>query len=355
MGACRPRASASLRPAVPHGEFRLPWWITPTARDKGFAGYHHSMPRPRIHHVRQNLGTRQHLRNKMINAELTGPLRSLCNICTIRPAGSKEHLPGMAASNSGPIEVIYLGSSRNASGEVEHVSRLEKDGFVVRTICSHCNNRTGGDYGTAYKSFVEQFTNSGVVEQAIGRSWISVRDIQPLRVIKQMMCMFLAAQPNINPHWKGIRKLVLNKDRRMTSERLRVYLYRNTSQLGRVIPFTGMASVRKHWPPILLSEISWPPVGIVFTTESHPLTDGMYEITDWARAYRFRSRDTRSNASFTFDVPQLATGTHWPLGFGTESQVFEWAERAGVMMMLLAVDGEGEGGVPIVTGRAPTT
>ena len=166
--------------------------------------------------------------------------------------------------------------------------------------------------------------------------------------------MFLAAQPNINPHWKDIRKLVLNKDRRMTSERLHVYLYRNTSQFGRVIPFAGMASVRKHWPPILLSEISWPPLGIVFTTESHPLTDRMYEITDWARAYHFRSRDTRSNASFTFDVPQLATATHWPLGFGTEGQVFEWAERAGVMIMLLAVHGEGEGGVPIVTGRAPT-
>lgn len=274
---------------------------------------------------------------------------TLCNLCGIRPVSSIEHLPGVSAANDRPVEVTYLGKSNTASGSVEHVTRVESEGFVVRTLCRHCNSRTGGDYGTAYKDFIEQFAQSGVFEMSALRCWISLQNIQPLRVLKQMASMFIAAQADIShAHWSELRSFVRDKNLRLPPDVLRFYLYRNTSRLGRVIPFTGVASLYSRWPQLFMAEISWPPVGIVYTTEAHPLVTRMYDITEWGRDYHFRSR-----ASFGFSVPQLLTTTHWPLGFGTERQAFDWAERDGVMVLMHTgtTSEDGAGHLPALTRR----
>src|SRR5689334_11821488 len=90
--------------------------------------------------------------------------QSLCNICGVRPAGSREHLPGVAAANDHPVLVTYPVSSQGSPGTLRHEQREEKDGFVVRTICNHCNSRTGGSLGTAYKRFVLGFAASGILD-----------------------------------------------------------------------------------------------------------------------------------------------------------------------------------------------
>jgi hypothetical protein len=160
-----------------------------------------------------------------------------------------------------------------------------------------------------------------------------------------MVSMFMAAQPSPSPeHWYDLQRFVLNRDARLPDGALRIYLYRNTSRYGRVVPFTGLMSLNRRWPQMLMSEIAWPPIGIVFATEAHPLLSRMYDATHWAQQYHFRSR-----TSFAFSVPQLSVDSHWPLGFGTESEVGQWADRDGVIMLLHTGDATRGLSLPAVT------
>lgn len=272
-------------------------------------------------------------------------------MCSVREAGSREHLPGVAATNDGPVEITYLSRARDGSGNAQPVTRTEADGLVVRTLCRRCNSRTGGNFGTAYKDFVKQFAASGrLFDNTAPRCWISLTNIQPLRIAKQMISMFMAAQAETSPgYWQDLRRFVLNKDARLPSESLKIYLYRNTASIGRIVPFTGMMSVYRRWPQMMLSEIAWPPLGIVFAMESHPLLEGMYDMSRWGKDFHFRSQ-----VSLQFSVPQLSVSTHWPLGFGSSRQAHQWAEDHGVVLLL---HGGSEGGdvppFPAVTRTTP--
>jgi hypothetical protein len=277
------------------------------------------------------------------------PPPPLCHLCGCRTAGSREHLPGVAATNDGPVEVTYLGPPRSEGGSAEHVTRTEPDGFVVRTICNHCNRRTGGNYGTAYKAFVQQFAASGTLDAGHRRTWISLQGVQPLRIVKQMASMFLSAQPQLDlERWADLRAFVLRRDRRLGDISLRFYVYRNVSPYGRVVPYTAMMSLYRRFPHLVLSEIAWPPVGIVYSPEPHPLLAAMKDVTEWGN-YGFRDR-----VDLAFSVPQFGVATHWPLGFGSEAAANNWVERDGVIIAVARGDPNADTPpMPVVTRQLP--
>lgn len=251
----------------------------------------------------------------------------LCQYCGLREAGSREHLPGVAALNDAPVIVRYLVP---AGGEVRPIERREGDGFVVKTICGKCNQRTGGSYGSAFKEFVLQFRASGVLDAEASRTWVSLRDIQPLRVLKQIAAMFLASQVEpVLEKWTPIREFVLRRDRKLSTDSLRFYLYRNISQIGRVSSICGLGFLfqRPKWDTLIASEVSWPPLGIVFATAPHPHLSGMKDITGWGE-YSFKERD-----SFGFSVPQLRVETNWPLAYGSPQEVGAWTTAKGVVVL----------------------
>jgi hypothetical protein len=229
------------------------------------------------------------------------------------------------------------------------VVRVERDGFAVRTLCRHCNSKTGGSYGTAYKSFVEQFSRSGSIDASAARGWVSVRDIQPLRVAKQMVSMFLAAQEEFDlARWSALRAFVLRRDAKLLPGQLRIYLYRNVSSYGRVASLSGLASLAGAFPMAAVSEVAWPPVGLVFALEPHALLEGMKEVTEWG-TYGFKDR-----ADFAFSVPNLRVATHYPLGFGTEAEVHAWSARVGAMVFTSTIPMEDRPPtMPVVTRRPP--
>lgn len=273
----------------------------------------------------------------------------ICNLCGRRPAGSREHLPGVAAANDGPVTVAYFASAEGDMNRYNRHERVERDGFIVHTLCGHCNSRTGGNYGTAYKEFVEQFARSGILDAGETRTWISLRQIQPLRVIKQMSSMFVAAQGAFaRDHWLGICDFVLRRDAKLAGTQLRYFVYRNVGAVGRVTALTSIMSLYRQWPPLVFCEVSWPPLGIVFATEQHPLLGHMKEITDWG-TYGFRDR-----LDFNFSVPQLRVATHWPLGFGSDREAHMWSERDGVLALIgPRVGDDAEAQLSVLTRRLP--
>lgn len=254
---------------------------------------------------------------------------ALCHYCGLREAGSREHLPGIGALNDTAVTIRYLVPD---GGETRPIERREADGFVVRTICQKCNQRTGGNYGTAFKDFALQFRASGLLRDAGNGAWISLREIQPLRVLKQLAAMFLASQvePNLEK-WASIRQFVLRRDMKLPPKSLRFYLYRNVSHLGRVTSMSaiGFLFQQPRWDHLLASEISWPPLGVVFTPDDHPHLSGMKEITEWGQ-YTFKARD-----SFGFSVPEYRVETNWPLAFGSAQEVDQWTEAKGIIVLAI--------------------
>ncbi|MDP9203664.1 MAG: hypothetical protein M3P26_17310 [Gemmatimonadota bacterium] len=209
---------------------------------------------------------------------------------------------------------------------------------MVRTICQHCNRHTGGSYGTAFKEFALQFASSGLLftpEQR--RAFISLKQIQPLRVLKQLGAMVLAAQPEQpNARWRKLQEFVLRRDRRLDGQGGRFYLYRNVSGLGRISALAGIGMLYSSVKvPLVFSEISWPPLGLIYAIDPHPLLSAMKDITDWGQ-YGFRDRE-----SFNFSVPQYRVEANWPFAFGTKREAQTWSEQNHVMLIAIgATDGD---------------
>jgi len=88
----------------------------------------------------------------------------------------------------------------------------------------------------------------------------------------------------------------------------------NTSNTGRIVPCCGISDLVSH-ESMTVSEISWPPLGIVFSYERHRYFDSMQEITDWGR-FKFANR-----VDLNLSLPRFTVNTHYPIGFGTVEQI----------------------------------
>jgi hypothetical protein len=127
--------------------------------------------------------------------------------------------------------------------------------------------------------------------------------------------MFLCAVPyQPAPVWRGIQEFVLKRDALLPSSAPFVYLYMNVSRIGRIVPCCGIVDFSTH-KTIVVSEVSWPPVGIVFSFQSDERFALMEDVTSWGH---FRFEDKKD---VTIRLPRLQVSSHYPLGFGTAVEV----------------------------------
>jgi hypothetical protein len=96
-----------------------------------------------------------------------------CRLCGVRPAGSREHLPGVAAAvaaaNAGPVRVRHFVGEAGVRGGADYETRVNRDGLVVRTTFDRGNHRICSNNGGAYKSFVGRFSGCGVLDDSARR------------------------------------------------------------------------------------------------------------------------------------------------------------------------------------------
>ncbi len=163
----------------------------------------------------------------------------MCHICAKRPAISREHLPPQSAGNWGTLEVRFIDGYLDHG--IQHQYTQFDNGFWLHSLCSKCNNHTGARYGTAYADFISQLSASLRLEDVQGRSLVNLRNIYPLRVLKQMFAMFLCAMPQTQtPMWQNIRHFVRRRDSTLPNDAPRIYLYHNTSVIGRIVPWCAI-------------------------------------------------------------------------------------------------------------------
>lgn len=250
----------------------------------------------------------------------------LCRICGRRPVDSPEHIPPQSQGNVGEIEVTLI-QIDDAAHRLHRIHEMFRDGFFRRVLCSRCNHRYGSIYNTSYTEFVRQVANASGLRDPKGRVLVHLKDVYPLRILKQMFLMYICVQL-WEDGWPYIREFVRRRDDRLPQDAPHVYLYRNVSNTGRIVPWHGLGELRTGRPPLTLSEVSYPPIGLVFCDDQDDRFALMEDITSWGQ-YEFSKK-----TSIVLRLPDLQVSTSHPLGFGTEDDVERWRLDCGVIWFI---------------------
>lgn len=261
----------------------------------------------------------------------------MCHVCRNAPAIGREHLPAKGAANTGKVQIKFIDGTQ-VGGGVFHQHLESNDGFWVQALCKKCNeHRTGSRLGSAYAAFVEQVSRASGIEDEGGRIYVRLADIYPLRIIKQMFSMFLCAMPQQPlPAWRNLQDFVYNKDEKLPPDAPKVYLYLNTSEIGRIVPWCAIAEICTRRNPIALSEISWPPVGIIYCEQGDERFDPMENITGWGQ-YSFKDKK-----NLVVQLPRLRVNTDHPLAYGSLSEIEKWRTDCGIIWAVAGADGDYE-------------
>ena len=131
----------------------------------------------------------------------------------------------------------------------------------------------------------------------------------------------------------------------------KVYLYLNISDTGRIVPMSGgtvnFFKQKAEDKFCICSEISWPPLGIVFSYDYNNKLKDMEEITHWGRDFTFQDK-----INISIQLPQYIVNTHYPLVFGNKHEA---AQEASKLCWLLHIpegsDKPNNAGVLLTTQR----
>jgi hypothetical protein len=162
----------------------------------------------------------------------------------------------------------------------------------------------------------------------------ALKVIYPLRVIKQVICMFFSTNSDrFRYNYPDLVKFVLNKQERHLDPRIRIFAFYSASSRGRYI---GGAIEEKINPDEInpdvldsllskvtndfdvgrvLREVAFPPIGYRMTFDSEPPDSRLVDISDFAE-YSYRDRK-----SIELGLPVLPVYTYLPGDYRDRDQV----------------------------------
>ena len=231
-----------------------------------------------------------------------------CRICRKRKADSPEHFIPRAVGNKGEVKLLTQGTDGLT------VLR-ETGGFAVRVLCRKCNTELGSVYAQQYTLVSRAISETSGLVSPTGNTLVTVDRLFQLRFVKHLFLMYLAAAP-WHPHvlWKPLCEFVSIRDSKLPRTAPHVFLYHNTSQLGRIVPACGMVEFATHRTTVL-AEVSWPPLGVLFLHSQHPVSQQMFDVTSWGHL------DDTPCANVTLELPRKQISAIYPVAFGDEQSV----------------------------------
>lgn len=198
-----------------------------------------------------------------------------CHLCGTQGKLSYEHVPPAAAFNSNRAFVMngtdVLGKDRPWDFSDVKKTQLQR-GIGFHRLCGKCNNDTGGKlkYAPAFVEFVRQgFESVGYRPDEVVGDKLSIQfhNIYPLRILKEIVCMFCCINPpelaDVHPEF---RAFVLDqyKGNSLSSKEFAIsaYLLRGpySRNAGKSVHLTGLFDSPAA---TVLSELSAPPYGFI--------------------------------------------------------------------------------------------
>jgi hypothetical protein len=246
----------------------------------------------------------------------------LCCICGEQGKLSFEHVPPRSAFNNHPVFVANIKELIGKwDGELKSVKwKVHQLGSGDYTLCERCNNNTGAWYGNSFADWVYQAF--GMLRYARNEPTIYTPfRIFPLRIIKQIVCMFLSSNgPTFRTLHPDLVKFVLDREARYLRPAIRIYTYYNLSHVSRQSGVAGLLNIDKR-QVYTFSEIAYLPLGYVMTIESKVPDDRPVDISFFAR-YRYDECKELS-----FELPVLPVYTYFPADYRSREKVLEIARE----------------------------
>ena len=209
-----------------------------------------------------------------------------CAICGKFRTLTFEHIPPKSAFNNQSVKQYNVFDSLGTNNKPWEFNGLKyinaQKGKGVYSLCKECNNNTGAWYGKYYCEFIQKIGTEVLnlnceVNQLLV---FEANEIYPLRIIKQIVSMFLSLNKGCDFH--DLKDFVMDKTSNKFNKnkyRICIYLYKGT--VVKQIPSCAVGDVKKGSFK-LISEIADFPIGIILyiNPDKNQENDGT-DITDF--------------------------------------------------------------------------
>lgn len=251
-----------------------------------------------------------------------------CHLCGKEEQLTFEHLPPQKANNNQEAHAI-VGDNlmRHIAGVKDpwdfkgvRYKKLQR-GMGGYTLCSTCNNNTGNWYAKHYTDFANTIgyvLNNKVDLEKTESMYLELKDMYPLRIIKQILCMFASTMhPGFLEVNKELKEFILDKEsRNFNSKKYRVSMYalknRSNGWSGlTALLYDDFKTIRK------VAYMDLYPVGFILeldpTQETYNYTS---DITSMATEYDY---NTKGILGITLNI--LERNNFFPGDFRTKEEI----------------------------------
>ncbi len=240
----------------------------------------------------------------------------ICYLCGSNGQLSFEHVPPQAAFNKGPARLSRgydLIQSIGLTDFEKMKTRICQKGSGAHTLCKRCNNNTGDWYVKAYVDWVYQAAVILKLSNNTPTLFYQFK-IFPLRVIKQIICMFFSViGPSLRVIYPELEKFVLDTKRKYINKKLKIFCYYNPSTIGRQSGVSGIVSTTGSMKR--LSEISYFPFGYILLIESDSYETNLQDISFFAN---YEYDDWKE---ISLRIPSHEIYTWYPADFRTKENL----------------------------------
>ena len=199
-----------------------------------------------------------------------------------------EHIPPRAAFNASPAKPVtgegLLEDDRMPWDTTGLPYKNQQQGMGIYSLCQTCNNNTGSWYGEDYQ-VVAKAVHSILPEPDFKCQFFSIREIHPLRFIKQVLSMFCSVNNFEDERINIIRKLVSEKGAiGLDKSKYKVCMYLTKSKLMKYAPLSVALRMREtKYEVVALTEITAYPIGfIVYFDPTDTVHYDGFDITHFA-------------------------------------------------------------------------
>ncbi|MBR4110415.1 MAG: hypothetical protein IKK43_01825 [Clostridia bacterium] len=249
-----------------------------------------------------------------------------CHLCGNVTELTFEHLPPEKAHNDRAARVI--------TGDVlsKHIAGVKKPwdysgeryknmqrGMGGYTLCSNCNNNTGAWYAQEYVKFANTIgiiLNTKVNIEKSDWLQVSLIDAHPLRIMKQILCMFASTMPpeflDANP---DLREFILNKySRNFDVKKYRISMYfLKTLSNG----WSGLTGMLRSSETRLVAYMDLYPLG--FVLEIDPKGENFKNTLDITSLATNCEYDTKCTLELCSNI--LERNNFFPADFRTKDEI----------------------------------
>ena len=193
-----------------------------------------------------------------------------CALCGKECELTFEHIPPKSAFNDYPAKVVSGGAILENKDKMPWELKglpytNQQKGSGKYSICKECNNNTGSWYGDAYCQFA--YSIFAAISRPIPSeaNAVVIKDIYPLKVIKQVLSMFCSINPRAKDY-DPLRKFVIEKETvGLDKSQYKVFMYFTKSKLVKLgsLSVAIIKSENNSFVNVPFCEITVPPLGFV--------------------------------------------------------------------------------------------